>query len=201
MSGFYDNISNKLDPIDADRLLFFPVDEHVPDKKRSGSGKSFDETNGRQLQVDLLKSGLARPEQVLRLDTTLCHSKSKWKAELLAYSKFLDVLAPSGPDLLIFGVGEDGHIASLFPNRKELGVKTNGWLEVHKSPKPPAERVSLSPKFILSAKEIWLVFRGIEKIGALENFLDKKTTVRVCPAKLVLANHRAKIIVWTDIKK
>lgn len=47
-------------------------------------------------------------------------------------------------DLILLGIGPDGHVASLFPNHKQVSV-TKGWiLPVDDSPKPPAERISLS---------------------------------------------------------
>lgn len=46
--------------------------------------------------------------------------------------------------MVLLGVGPDGHVASLFPNRKETAA-TSGWvLPVSDSPKPPPERITLS---------------------------------------------------------
>ncbi len=68
-------------------------------------------------------------------------------------------------DVLMLGMGPDSHIASLFPNHArsdELGA-----IAVHNSPKPPADRVSLTMGTINTAREVWLLVAGAEKAPAL----------------------------------
>ena len=180
LDGFYEGLGKRV-PLEHRRhLFFFPVDERVVEKNSR-------ESNGRCLQAMLCDARLANPKQVLLPDLN----------EMEAYKTLLHSLAPDGADLLIFGVGEDGHIASLFPKRKELGAKGEKWLEIENAPKPPPRRVTISPSVIARAKEVWLVFRGKEKQKALKRFLDKKTSVKDCPAKLALeGKHR--VLVWTD---
>lgn len=47
-------------------------------------------------------------------------------------------------DLILLGIGPDGHVASLFPNHKQVSMKKGWVLPVDDSPKPPPERISLS---------------------------------------------------------
>jgi 6-phosphogluconolactonase len=65
-------------------------------------------------------------------------------------------------DVLLLGMGPDGHVASLFPGHEGLAAQgtTTG---VHDSPKPPPERVSLTFDAIRSAREVWIVAAGAEK--------------------------------------
>lgn len=65
------------------------------------------------------------------------------------------------------GVGPDGHIASLFPDREEVGITDAAALPVRDSPKPPPERVTLTRPVLNSAKRVWLVLTGADKASAL----------------------------------
>lgn len=65
------------------------------------------------------------------------------------------------------GVGPDGHIASLFPDRAEVTVTDAAALPVRDSPKPPPERVTLTRPVLNSSKRVWLVLTGADKASAL----------------------------------
>ena len=65
------------------------------------------------------------------------------------------------------GVGPDGHIASLFPDREEVTVTDAAALPVRNSPKPPPERVTLTRPVLNSSKRVWLVLTGADKASAL----------------------------------
>ena len=65
------------------------------------------------------------------------------------------------------GVGPDGHIASLFPDRPEITVTDAAVLPVRDSPKPPPERVTLTRPVINTSKRVWLVLTGADKASAL----------------------------------
>jgi 6-phosphogluconolactonase len=69
-------------------------------------------------------------------------------------------------DILLLGVGPDGHIASLFPESPAL-YDERTVIGVRGAPKPPPTRVSLSLAAINSAREIWLVAAGEEKATAV----------------------------------
>lgn len=67
-------------------------------------------------------------------------------------------------DITILGMGPDGHIASLFP-----GHTAEGQLVVAEpdSPKPPAQRLSLSFDALNNSKEVWFVVSGSAKADAV----------------------------------
>ena len=69
-------------------------------------------------------------------------------------------------DVLLLGMGPDGHIASLFPGHEALKVTETAVVGVHGAPKPPPERVSLTFEAIHAAREVWLVAAGTAKAAA-----------------------------------
>jgi 6-phosphogluconolactonase len=74
-------------------------------------------------------------------------------------------------DVLMLGVGEDGHVASLFPEHPVLN-ETGTTAAVHNSPKPPPTRITLTMPTIQTAEEVWLVAAGPDKttsVGAALN--------------------------------
>lgn len=71
-------------------------------------------------------------------------------------------------DTTLLGVGEDGHVASLFPGRTEgLGHDAPDAIGVRGSPKPPPERVSMSARRLRDSDEIVLLATGGAKRDAI----------------------------------
>jgi 6-phosphogluconolactonase len=74
-------------------------------------------------------------------------------------------------DVLLLGMGPDGHIASLFPGHVGLSAGGTGAVGVYESPKPPPERVTLTYDAIHAAREVWVVAAGAEKAAAVASAL------------------------------
>jgi 6-phosphogluconolactonase len=72
-----------------------------------------------------------------------------------------------GFDVLLLGVGPDGHVASLFPEHPGLHEHERSVIGVHGSPKPPPTRISLTFPAINAAREVWLLAAGAEKAAAV----------------------------------
>ena len=74
-------------------------------------------------------------------------------------------------DLVLLGLGEDGHTASLFP-RHDWGIApdTPAALAVHDAPKPPPERVSLSAWRLSRARHVMFLVTGEAKRRALADW-------------------------------
>ncbi|MGO2659823.1 6-phosphogluconolactonase [Mycetocola reblochoni] len=93
-------------------------------------------------------------------------------AAAVAYADELRRYAPEGGDwprfdITFLGVGPDGHVASLFPDRGEVGAKDGAVLPVRDSPKPPPERITLTRGALNSSDRVWLVLAGPDKASAL----------------------------------
>lgn len=70
-------------------------------------------------------------------------------------------------DITFLGVGPDGHTASLFPDRPEVLEKDALVVPVRQSPKPPAERITLTRPALNSSQRIWVELAGADKASSL----------------------------------
>ncbi len=96
-----------------------------------------------------------------------------YAAELARFAADRDDAGPAVPafDVLMLGVGPDGHVASLFPGQPGIGVLDRTTVGVTHSPKPPPQRVSLTLPAIEAAEEVWLVVAGRDKADAVRRAL------------------------------
>ena len=103
-------------------------------------------------------------------------SAELYAAELLRY-------APGGStfprfDILLLGMGPDGHVASLFPGHDELTVTGVAAVGVREAPKPPPLRLTLTYDAINSAQQVWLIVAGADKAAAVASALADDPALR-----------------------
>jgi 6-phosphogluconolactonase len=82
-------------------------------------------------------------------------------------------------DLVLLGVGPDGHCASLFPEHPGVYVEDESVIAVHNSPKPPPTRLSLTFRSLDAANEVWFVASGEGKAHAVAMALSGAGRVQV----------------------
>lgn len=100
-----------------------------------------------------------------------------------------------GLDLAILGVGEDGHICSLFPGHRALMQDDLRAVAIEDAPKPPTGRLSLTLRFILQTKKIWLIAIGPRKLPVLQAAMSK--TSNTTPLDLLMRQAKD-VTVFTD---
>ncbi len=91
---------------------------------------------------------------------------------------------PARFDLLLLGIGEDGHTASLFPGSPLLKESRRRVAAVTDAPKPPPCRLTLTPPVIESAGHLLVLASGAGKAEAIARALKHATPVVDCPARL-----------------
>ena len=69
-------------------------------------------------------------------------------------------------DVVFLGIGPDGHVASLFPDKVEPAEGEAVFAEPD-SPKPPSQRLSFSYEALNSAHQVWFVVAGADKAAAV----------------------------------
>jgi 6-phosphogluconolactonase len=108
-----------------------------------------------------------------------------------AYEAELARALPSGAlDVALLGVGPDGHVASLFPGHPLLRERARKVLGVEDSPKPPAQRLTLSLSVLFIAREHWVVATGAAKAAVVKEAF----TVPASQLPLALVVREARMV-------
>jgi 6-phosphogluconolactonase len=98
-------------------------------------------------------------------------------------------------DLLILGVGDDGHVCSLFPRHKALQREDLSVIAIEDSPKPPRRRLTLSLPYVCAARRVWVVAVGPRKLAVLQAAVSGQSMKT--PLDIVM--HRAReVTIFTD---
>jgi len=99
-------------------------------------------------------------------------------------------------DLIFLGLGEDGHVASLFPRESETWISDPAvYRAIHNSPKPPPDRVTLGYGTIGAARQVWMLASGSGKEQALRDSLS--STGKTSFARVLRLRTQTQI--FTDI--
>jgi 6-phosphogluconolactonase len=75
-------------------------------------------------------------------------------------------------DLVFLGMGEDGHVASLFPGESEEARASKAVYRTVVATKPPPQRITLGYPCLAAGKEIWVLASGAGKENALKDSLS-----------------------------
>lgn len=98
-------------------------------------------------------------------------------------------------EVLMLGIGPDGHCASLFPGHPALGARDAIAVAVHDSPKPPPDRVSLTFEAMERCRAVWFIASGEGKAEAVARALAPEGTIEETPARGVRGDET---VWWLD---
>ncbi|HOT75052.1 MAG TPA: 6-phosphogluconolactonase [Candidatus Wallbacteria bacterium] len=180
--------SDKASKIDWNRVYFFMGDERaVP--------LDSEESNYKNAVKNLCGESKIPVSRIAPLD--FGHSSPGESAA--DYESKIFTKAPGGKfDLLILGIGGDGHTASLF-ERTIHGCA--GTFISHYVPKLSAVRYTLTPSAIYGSENIFALVTGKEKKGVLIGAMNEESGADEIPASMIFKKIKNRsVILFTDIK-
>jgi 6-phosphogluconolactonase len=87
-------------------------------------------------------------------------------------------------DLVMLGMGDDGHTASLFPDTSALDVRA-AWVTANRVEKFDTFRITLTATAINHARQVWFIVTGASKAARLEEVLHGAREPRRLPSQLI----------------
>eukprot|EP00008_Paramoeba_atlantica_P006320 CAMPEP_0201492478 /NCGR_PEP_ID=MMETSP0151_2-20130828/33272_1 /ASSEMBLY_ACC=CAM_ASM_000257 /TAXON_ID=200890 /ORGANISM="Paramoeba atlantica, Strain 621/1 / CCAP 1560/9" /LENGTH=257 /DNA_ID=CAMNT_0047879313 /DNA_START=99 /DNA_END=872 /DNA_ORIENTATION=+ len=162
------------DSIEWDKwFVFFADERYVP--------KEHVDSNYYVCQKELFSSATKIPKtQIFPAETSLPLNECAQDYE----KKIVNNVPEAIFDLVLLGMGPDGHTASLFPGHPLLQEKKSLISPISDSPKPPPQRITFTLPLICSARDIAFVCTGESKQEALKSVF-KDSTEQPLPSALV----------------
>jgi 6-phosphogluconolactonase len=154
--------------VDWERVhVFFGDERAVP--------PDHPDSNYRMVHVALLSRVPIPAAQVHRMEAE--------RSDRDAASREYERLLPPRLDVLLLGMGPDGHTASLFPGSAALDERRRLVVPVL-GPKPPAQRLTITPPVIEAARKVAVIATGDDKAAMVARAIEGPFAPRVVPAQL-----------------
>ena len=139
----------------------------------------------------------------------LRHMGGGWVHPMPAYLPALEIAAaqyeeslrrtlgdPPRLDLVLLGVGADGHVCSLFPGHPALDERERLVVAVTDAPKPPARRLTLTLPALAVARALIVCAFGQDKAPALRDAIEGRASGSGQPSPLALATSEHSDVAW-----
>lgn len=166
------------DAIEWSQVQFYWGDER-------NVGPDSPESNYRMAKEALLDAVPVQPEQIHRIRGELVASEAAMDYQQVLQRTF-GLAANEFPrfDLILLGMGPDGHTASLFPNTIALEVR-NRTVAANPVPKLETERITLTVPTLNAAAAVLFLIAGADKADALAAVLQGPPQPMEYPSQLV----------------
>jgi 6-phosphogluconolactonase len=160
-------------------------------------GPEDEQSNYRMAAETLLGPAAIPAERVHRMEGELGPEEGaeRYAKALAERLPGADRRPPTPPvlDVVVLGIGPDGHVASLFPGASTLDAGEQAvCLGVRDSPKPPPERITLSLAVLRAARRCTLIATGASKGDAVSAMLGEPS--RHVPASLLRRGRLTAIV-------
>jgi len=162
-----------------DRMFFFWGDErHVP--------PNDPDSNFLMAKESLLSKVAVPPANIFPIPTENPDASAAAEAYEQTLRKFFALAPDEFPrfDLILLGMGPDGHTASLFPETAALQEKSRlvvaNWVE-----KLKASRITLTLPVLNAASNVFFLVSGTDKAAVLHEVLEGNAAAEKYPSKLV----------------
>lgn len=170
--------------IDWSKVWIFLVDDRYI---RADDPKS----NQFLLRSTVLKHAPIPESQLILPDTSLPLPEC-----IANYDKQIsDVIQKGAPDIITLGMGDDGHIASLFPPVGDDAFGPASVIHTTTETFDVRERISVTFPVLTAAKESLFLLKGIDKKNVWEEMVTSTENEKRWPAKAVLKNSSCLLLV------
>lgn len=169
------------DLLDWNRIHFFWGDERTVPPDSS-------ESNYRQAYQTLLDPRMIPPGNIHRIKGEL----DPVKAASLYQKEISGLLLESPPsfDLILLGMGGDGHTASLFPGTKVVSNPGDfQWVAANQVPQQNTWRITFTPQLINAARTVIFLVSGQNKAETLKRVLEGPFLPEIYPSQLINPDH------------
>lgn len=167
------------------KIRFFWVDERcvAPNDKESNFGTAYNL---------LLKNVPIPPENIFNIS-----GNNEPTSEAVRYQHVLQNELPEKGglpvlDLILLGMGDDGHTASIFPNNLAL-IHADKAAVFVTHPQTRQQRITLTGKVIANAEQVVFLITGHSKAEVLDSVIHEKGDFERYPAYYILANSQAEL--------
>jgi 6-phosphogluconolactonase len=182
-------VATSIDGLDVD---WSEVDFYFGDERYVDSWS--EERNSLAARRDLLDRVGVDPARVHEMPAS--DSGLSLEEAAAAYADTVHAHGTGEFDVVMLGVGPDGHVASLFPGHPALDVDDRITVAVTESPKPPPERLSLTFAALNRTRAVWFVVAGEGKAEAVARARRPGADLHDVPASGVAGSDET--IWWLD---